>query len=204
MIRIADAAKAKHCAGDSPQWHSVDCSSLNWVARFWRSHNTLSSSHPGPAFMLSGLYEIAVVLPTLLFFAWHPGLFRGEAKIPKRSYVLFLAATALSVVYFVGSWKWGLLYQGIQHTRIVCGINVAWIVFLALAFAPGTFHTLRHHSKSVCSQGGLVSSLQETCKNLISPSRACTLVGGRLRTGELIYASREHPPRISPNPCLVS
>ena len=65
-------------------------------------------------------------------------------------------------------------------------------------------HTLRRHSKSFCSRGGLVSSLQETCKNLISPSRACTLVGGRLRTGESIYASRECPPRIFANPCPVS
>ena len=41
-----------------------------------------------PAFFLSGqgMLKLAVAVPMLLFFAWHPGLLHGDAKIPKRSY----------------------------------------------------------------------------------------------------------------------
>jgi hypothetical protein len=85
-----------------------------------------------PAFLI---FKSAVVLPTLLFFLWHPGLFRGEAKIPKRSYVFFLVATALNVVYFISSWKLGVQYQGIRYVQILCAINVAWAGFLGFAFA---------------------------------------------------------------------
>jgi len=31
-----------------------------------------------------------VMVPMLLFFAWNPQLFRGEARVPQRSYVLLL------------------------------------------------------------------------------------------------------------------
>ena len=79
-----------------------------------------------PAFFLanSHLWKTVVILPTLLFFAWDPGLFQGQEKIPKRSYALFAVATLLGVAYFVGSWKWGLQYQGIRYTHIVCMVNV--------------------------------------------------------------------------------
>jgi hypothetical protein len=90
-----------------------------------------------PAYLLADwhLWKAAVVLPTLLFFAWHPGLFRGQAKIPKRSYMLFAVATVLSLVYFAASWKWGLHYQGIRYTHVVCIVNITWAAFLGLAFA---------------------------------------------------------------------
>lgn len=92
-----------------------------------------------PAFLLAGphLWNAAVVLPSLLFFLWHPGLFRGESKIPNRTYWLFLVATVLSVAYFIASWKWGVQYQGARHTQIVCAINAAWAGVLGLAFARG-------------------------------------------------------------------
>jgi hypothetical protein len=90
-----------------------------------------------PAFLLSGRYffRAAVAIPMLLFFVWHPGLFRGEAIVPKRSYVLLAIAIVLSVVYFVVSWTWGLQYQGPQYAHVVCAVNVAWVAFLLLAFA---------------------------------------------------------------------
>jgi hypothetical protein len=77
----------------------------------------------------------AVAVPMLLFFAWHPGLLHGDAKIPKRSYVLLIAVILLDVAYFGTSSKWGLQYQGSRYTHAVCAINVAWAVFLILAFA---------------------------------------------------------------------
>jgi len=75
-----------------------------------------------------------VFLPALLFLLWNPQLLRGEGKVPKRTYVLFVLLATLSVVDFVASWKWGLWYQGPQFTVIVCSINIAWIGFLILAF----------------------------------------------------------------------
>jgi hypothetical protein len=90
-----------------------------------------------PAFLLSGphLWNPAVALPTLFFFVWHRGLFRGEAMVPKRSYVLFSFAAASSVAWFVAGWRWGVQYQGIRHVQVVCAVNVAWVGFLGLAFA---------------------------------------------------------------------
>ena len=78
---------------------------------------------------------VIIMVPVLLFFAWHPGLFRGDTKVPRRSYALLTVATVLSVIYFVGSWKWGLQYQGVAYTRLVCGVNFAWIVLLFFGFA---------------------------------------------------------------------
>jgi hypothetical protein len=94
-----------------------------------------------PAFLLAVLFRDAVmfrivaVLPTLLFFAWNPGLLRGETKIPKRSYVLFSTAIVLSVAYFITSWKWGMRYQGIRYVHAVCAINLVWTGFMGFAFA---------------------------------------------------------------------
>ena len=90
-----------------------------------------------PAFLLSSpqLEKGAIVVPTLLFFAWNPRLFRGEARVPKRSYALLVVATVLSLLYFVAGWEWGLQYQGTRFTSAVCIINVAWVAFLHLAFA---------------------------------------------------------------------
>jgi len=90
-----------------------------------------------PAFLLSdlGLWKAAIAVPTLCFFLWNPGLFRGEAKVPKRSYVLLIILILLGIADFVYGWKWGLQYQGSQFTHVVCAVNVIWAAFLALAFA---------------------------------------------------------------------
>ena len=89
-----------------------------------------------PALVLvsSNLYWVAPLLPVLLFFAWNPGLFRGQEHVPKRSFVLLIVATALSVIWFVGGWKYGLEYQGRQHTYTICAINSAWLLVLWIKF----------------------------------------------------------------------
>jgi len=91
-----------------------------------------------PALFLSDWHNLgnaAVILPMLLFFLWNRQLFRGEARVPKRSYVLLALLAALSVIDFVVSWKWGLRYQGPQYTVVVCSVTIAWLAFLGLAFA---------------------------------------------------------------------
>jgi len=90
-----------------------------------------------PAFLLSNLrlWKTAIAVPMLCFFLWHPGLLRGDAKIPKRSYVLLIVLILLSIADFIAGWNWGLQYQGSQYAHAVCAINVAWAVFLVLVFA---------------------------------------------------------------------
>lgn len=90
-----------------------------------------------PALFLADLHlaNVAVAVPMLFFFAWNPQLFRGEARIPKRSYVLLLVASVLSILDFVISWNWGLHYEGARYTKEVCLVNILWVGFLAFAFA---------------------------------------------------------------------
>ena len=89
-----------------------------------------------PAFFLSAwrLHYFAVIVPVLLFFVWHRGLFRGEAMIPRRSYFLLAGVIMLDILYFAAGWKLGLEYQGGEYTRVVLVVNVAWAAFLSLAF----------------------------------------------------------------------
>ncbi|MGA9545877.1 MAG: hypothetical protein WBQ85_20045 [Candidatus Sulfotelmatobacter sp.] len=88
-----------------------------------------------PAFVLSSLLtgqftRAAVLVPSLLFFAWNPGLFRGQVRVPKRSLVLLVVATLFSVAWFTGGWKYGLEYQGRQYTYIICIMDGAWLAAL--------------------------------------------------------------------------
>jgi hypothetical protein len=90
-----------------------------------------------PAFFLASahLWRVVVVLPTTLFFLWNRGLFHGESKVPKRTYILFFVATGLSVVYFIASLQWGITYEGIRYVRVVCAVNVVWAISLGMMLA---------------------------------------------------------------------
>ena len=111
------------------------------IGLLWSGYPTVMCPFPLltvlPAFLLSrlGMPYAAVAVPSLVFFLWHPGLFRGEGEVPRRSSVLLIAAIALSVADFAGGWKYVLQYQGAEHTRAVCLVNVAWAAFLVFAFA---------------------------------------------------------------------
>jgi hypothetical protein len=88
-----------------------------------------------PAFILatpvSDLpYWIAVFVPSLLFFVWHTGLLRCQTQIPMRSWVLLPALTALSMLWFIEGWKYGIHYQGRQFTRYLCALNFLWLLLL--------------------------------------------------------------------------
>jgi hypothetical protein len=86
-----------------------------------------------PTFLF-GLARIAIAIPMLLFFAWNPQLFLGEAAVPKRSYVLLIVLSMLCVAYLASGWKWGLEYQGLRYTAIVSATNIFWIILLMLGF----------------------------------------------------------------------
>ena len=91
-----------------------------------------------PALFLDDWHNLgnaAVILPMLLFFLWNRHLFRGEAKVPRRSYVLLALLAVLTAIDFAMSWKWALQYEGPKFTVTVCSVNIAWLGFLGLAFA---------------------------------------------------------------------
>src|SRR5260370_36755298 len=70
-----------------------------------------------------------------MFFAWNPWLYRGKTRVPKRSLGLLIIATALSLVWFVESWKYGLEYQGRQYTQAICVVNGVWLAALWILLA---------------------------------------------------------------------
>jgi len=73
-----------------------------------------------------------VLLPALLFFAWNPGLLRGQSSTPKRTYALVAVGVALGVAYLVDAWSLGVEYQGLKYTRLVCAENAGWIAILCV------------------------------------------------------------------------
>jgi len=87
------------------------------------------------------------MLPMMFFLLWNPQLFRGETKVPRRSYLLLALLTVLTIVDLVLSWKWGMRYEGPKYTAAVSSVNIAWLAFLGLAFArtrkgTSTFQTI--------------------------------------------------------------
>jgi hypothetical protein len=104
---------------------------------FLKEQDTIFYPHPGLVLMalFSGLRWAAFAVPTLLFFVWNPGLFRGDAEVPMRSYALLIVATLVNALWFVVGWKVGLAIQGARYNYSVCMINIAWIALLSVMFA---------------------------------------------------------------------
>jgi len=123
------------------------------VPGYFGSDSRVFLLNPDPffPFVFSGVYEVllhrssnlvetesarhwmqiaTVMLPMLLFFVWNPRLLRGQVKTPRRTYLLVAAVIALSFVDFVGSWSYGVKYQGIRYTCLVDAINLGWIAIL--------------------------------------------------------------------------
>jgi hypothetical protein len=88
-----------------------------------------------PAFILSRLGVLAIVVPSLLFSMWMPGIFRGKKEVPVRSLVLLAALSGLTAWYFRVGWNDGLAYQGGRFTYGVCFVNAAWLAVLWIVFA---------------------------------------------------------------------
>ncbi len=92
---------------------------------------------PGLVFIpaLFGLRWAAFAAPMLLFFVWNPGLFNGDAKVPKRSYLLLLIMTFFDILWFVVGWKDGLGFQGTRYCYGVLALNTVCVGSLWLMFA---------------------------------------------------------------------
>jgi hypothetical protein len=89
---------------------------------------------PFPALVIVPSFVLgmpALFFPTVLFFAWHPALFKGSRTFAKRTYCLFVALVVLSAIWFSVGWKLGLQYEGARYTYIVCAVNAVWITVLS-------------------------------------------------------------------------
>jgi hypothetical protein len=102
---------------------------------------TTSLFYPIPGLVLLPLFFIgplAIFVPMIFFFVWNAGLFNGDAKIPKRTYVLLAIATLLSPLWFVGGWRDGIIMQGPRYNFSVLGINIVGSRFSGLcSFVTG-------------------------------------------------------------------
>jgi len=87
-----------------------------------------------PAFFLDSwhLTFFTVAIPTLLFFAWNPSLFKGSNAMPNRTHGLYAAVVVLSAAWFVAAWKDGVQFQGKQYTVAVCALDVVWAAVLGV------------------------------------------------------------------------
>ena len=92
-----------------------------------------------PAFPLAAqrLEPLVLLIPSMLFFASNPQLFRGEMTIPRRSLVFLALLTALSTLYFAWSWQYGLQYQGTVFTYGTAIANAGWLLLLWAVFVTG-------------------------------------------------------------------
>jgi len=70
-----------------------------------------------PGLLFPGLHFVfgCLVIP-ILYVVWSYRLYKNTPKIPRRSISAILILFILSLVYLIGSWSYGLGYQGITHT----------------------------------------------------------------------------------------
>jgi hypothetical protein len=85
--------------------------------------------------MLLGLRWAAFAVPSVCFFLWNQGLFRGEGVVPRRSHVLLIIVALLSALWFALGWKDGMAIQGAAYCRLVFSVNIACIGILFSMFA---------------------------------------------------------------------
>lgn len=109
-----------------------------------------------PALLLP-VPHLALLVPPALFLIWNPQMFRGESTVPVRTPIAFAVLIALSILYFVSSWHYGLEYQGAAHTKFVCIGNVVLVALLAVLWAVA--HKVKQYSTSFAFNWCLVAWL---------------------------------------------
>jgi len=103
-----------------------------------------------PATLLARWGFLAAVFPALLFWAWSAHLFRGDAKLPLRSVILFWVLVGFSFLYFIVAWNDGVVWQGYAHVLVVIALNLLYGYFLWRLLAnsraqPSFRHNLLFH-----------------------------------------------------------
>jgi hypothetical protein len=129
--RAADAG-----AGAEPGWAAVlGCAGVvllfTAVPPFLGGPGLLAPI-PFPWFVLSMLLSpAAFIVPAAWFVLWAPQLRAGAGEIPRRSVVLLGVLAALTALWDVQAWSYGVRWQGIGYTRAVLACSTGWIVLLA-------------------------------------------------------------------------
>lgn len=133
---ILPAAEAD--AGARPRWGAVlACAGvvllMTVVPPLLGAAPTLTAPVPMPLAMLFLLLlgPVALAVPAACFLAWTPQLRAGVGTVPRRSIVLLAVLSALSVVWGVIAWRYGVRWQGLGYTRTVLALNAAWLAVLA-------------------------------------------------------------------------
>jgi hypothetical protein len=94
-----------------------------------------------PALLVSDILgAAALALPVIIFggaFAWWcPSVWRGQARVPRRSLVLAVIALLMSGANILFGREYGLEYQGASYVRWVTVISVAcWLLLGVLVAA---------------------------------------------------------------------
>jgi hypothetical protein len=80
------------------------------------------------------LQVVMLVLPALFFFAWNPRLLSGQARTPRRTYILVVLGVAVGIANLVVSWSYGLRFQGFEYTLFAEAESAACIAVLCVLF----------------------------------------------------------------------
>ncbi|HKR61537.1 MAG TPA: hypothetical protein VJS64_17755 [Pyrinomonadaceae bacterium] len=75
---------------------------------------------------------LVLSLGALAMWAWNPKAFAGKSQIPKRSLILLLILTCLSIFQNIISLPYGKKYQGEFHTIVVTAMNFSLIIALMI------------------------------------------------------------------------
>lgn len=82
---------------------------------------------------LLGVPRLLLVLAYAGCFAlWSKQLFRGEARIPRRSVALLVLSFLASTYLFITSWKDGITYQGARYVHAVFALNLVALLLLII------------------------------------------------------------------------
>jgi len=76
---------------------------------------------------------LGTFITPLLFLLWSFPLLRGQIQIPKRSKIAAILLVLLSLVSLIGSWPYGIKYQGVIHTIAIYVFNlIFWSVMFIM------------------------------------------------------------------------
>ncbi len=109
-----------------------------WIGLF-SAGGSITLYSPGPILTLLAastlsrwrLEFLAILIPSIVFFLWAPGLLLNQQpEVPRRTTALLGFLTALTVAYFVWQWNNGVRYLGVSRTVGDCLMNLILLVFL--------------------------------------------------------------------------
>jgi hypothetical protein len=94
----------------------------------------LPINHPGFPFHYEVLAALASIPISMAYLVWS-AFPVSASRIPIRSVILFALVVLLSLVFFFGSWSYGVTYQGFFHTCAIATINGAFVLAIALVLS---------------------------------------------------------------------